>query len=134
MGLIRARVGSVKDDIGETRAGVVGRRNKVRFWLHRPCHSGSAGTNDNYSLSSRTKFSCGIASPVMCLRFEHTVQAPCTSLSHLCFCLAEGTPPATLQTQDGLAVSPARLSPHPALYMAKYAVECCLWVPCGPDF
>lgn len=96
--------------------------------------TGSPGTNDSYSLPSRTKFSCSIASPVVCLRFEYTLRAPCTSLSHLCFCLAEGTPPATLQTQDGLAVSSARLSPHPALYMAKCAVERCLWVPCGPDF
>lgn len=58
--------------------------------------------------------------------------------SQVCGCyeveVQEGTPPATLQTQDGLAVSPARLSPHPALYMAGCAVECCLWVPCGPDF
>lgn len=33
--------------------------------------------------------------------------------------IQEGTPPATLQTQDGLAVNPARLSPHPTLYTAK---------------
>lgn len=48
--------------------------------------------------------------------------------------IQEGAPPATLQTQDGLTVSPARLNPHPMLYTAKCAVECCLWVPCGPDF
>lgn len=134
---------SIRNCIGKTSASVVGRRSKLKFFLAAQALSwapnttqvtpGSPEANDDYSLSP--ELDSAVALLVQCVPVVWVPSMGPFFFPHPpFFCLTEGAPPATLQTQDGLAVSPARLSPHPMLYTAKCAVECCLWVPCGPDF
>lgn len=132
---------SIRNCIGKTRASVVGRRSKLKSWLHRPCHEPQTpprlplGHLRPVAITPCPQnwiqlWHCWCSVPVVWAHSMGSSYFPQPPF----FCLTEGAPPVTLQTQDGLAVSPARLSPHPMLYTANCAVECCLWVPCGPDF